>query len=131
VRRRGGGGGGGGGGGCESVSVRERWRERRRKRKEGSRRVGCFPLAQIRERDSEERERAGVRERESCCMEEEKREEKMGFWKAPPSRYQQLRSMTIRGPIELKFCREVHNARISIVNGGDRIWSNLQSFSTP
>jgi hypothetical protein len=41
-----------------------RWRERRRKRNEGSRRGGCFPLAQIRERDSEERERAGVRERE-------------------------------------------------------------------
>jgi hypothetical protein len=42
--------------------VRERWRERRRKRKE--RRGGCFPLTQIRERDSEERERVGVRERE-------------------------------------------------------------------
>jgi hypothetical protein len=42
------------------VSVRDRWRERRRKRKEGSRRGGCFPLAQIRKRDSEERERAAV-----------------------------------------------------------------------
>jgi hypothetical protein len=63
--------------------VRESWRERRRKRKEGSRRGGCFPLAQIRERDSEERERAGFkrereRERESRCMEEEKRR-KNGF----------------------------------------------------
>jgi hypothetical protein len=60
------------------VSVRERWRERRRKRKEGSRRGGCFPLAQIRERDSEERERAGVRERELLYGRREERR-KDGF----------------------------------------------------
>jgi hypothetical protein len=36
-----------------------------------------------------ERERELELERESCCMEEEKREEKKkGFWKAPPSRHQ-------------------------------------------
>jgi hypothetical protein len=57
---------------------RESWRERRRKRKERSRRGGCFPLAQIRERDSEERERAGVRERESELLYERREESVSG-----------------------------------------------------
>jgi len=75
-----------------NVSVREGWRERRRKRKEGSRRGGCFPLAQIRERDSEEREREleleRERQRQRAAVWKKRREEKMGFWKAPPSRHQ-------------------------------------------
>jgi hypothetical protein len=79
-----------------------------------------------------EREREQIvreRERESCCLEEERREEENAVsGKAPSSRHQRLRSTIIRGPIELKFCRKVHNTWISIVNGGDRIWSNLHSF---
>jgi hypothetical protein len=65
-----------------------------------------------RQRETESRERDRVkreRERESCCMEEEKREEKRGFWKAPSSRHLRLRSTIIRGPMKLKFCKEVHN----------------------
>jgi hypothetical protein len=83
------------------------------------------------ETETEKRERPSqesMRERESCCMEEEKREEKRGFWKAPSSQHLRLRSTIIRGPMKLKFCKEVHNTLISVVNGGDQIWCNLQSF---
>ncbi len=42
-----------------------------------------------------------------------------------PSIDQQLRAMSICGPIELKFCRDVHNTWIYIMNGGDWILSIL------
>ena len=70
------------------------------------------------------REREHERERTGLSGREERK--KSGLWKTPSSWYQQLRSTIIRGPTELKFCREVHNTWISIVNSGDLIWSNLQ-----
>ena len=63
-----------------------------------------------------------------CCPVE--KSEKMGFWKTSSSRYQRFRSMIIRGSIDLKFCKEVHDTWISIVNDGGWIWSNLHSFPT-
>jgi hypothetical protein len=81
------------------------------------------------ERERQRSERA-ERERERAAVwKKRRREEKRGFWNAPSSRHLRLRSTIIRGPMKLKFCKEVHNTLISIVDGGDRIWSNLQSFS--
>jgi hypothetical protein len=50
------------------------------------------------------------RSRERAAVWKKRREkEEMGFWKAPSSRHQRRRSTFIRGPMELKFGREVHN----------------------
>jgi hypothetical protein len=51
-----------------------------------------------------ERERERERERELCCP-EEKRERKVSLWKISSSWDQWLQSISICGPIELKFAR--------------------------
>jgi hypothetical protein len=58
------------------------------------------------EREQNVRERE--RERELLYGRREERR-KRGFWKVPSSQHQRLRSTIIRGPMKLKFCREVHN----------------------
>jgi hypothetical protein len=63
------------------------------------------------EREREREREQIVRERESCAVKKKKKKkrEKRGFWRAPSRRHLRLRSTIIRGPMELKFCREVHN----------------------
>ena len=49
-------------------------------------------------------------ERESCCyLEEEKERKKRGFLEISSSLDQLLQSTSIRSPIKLKFCKDIHD----------------------